>query len=163
MTTASTAFSVVLALPVIPVGSLPPVIAAINQTDRDSVGWPAYVSEVAQVYRSLPSGDRSHAILLAANYGEAGALERYGRAQGLPMVYSGHNGLFQNGPPPQWASVAVVVGSDDPGQQFRSCVVAAHLDDKVGLTTEEQGRAVDVCRGPLAGWAQIWPDFRHFG
>lgn len=160
---ASFVFAVVLALPVIPVQSLPGAIPAINQTARDSIGWPAYVSEVARVYRSLPADDRSHTGLLAGNYGEAGALDLFGPAQGLPQVYSGHNELFRYGPPPSSVTIAVVVGIDDPAAEFHSCTVMAHLDNLVGIANEEQGRTIEVCRGPVGPWSQIWPQFQHFG
>jgi hypothetical protein len=39
--------------------------------------------------------------VIAENYGEAGAIDRYGPADGLPsIVYSGQNQLYLYGPPP---------------------------------------------------------------
>jgi 4-amino-4-deoxy-L-arabinose transferase-like glycosyltransferase len=158
----SWALAVVVALPLIPVRSLPPAIARINQTARDSVGWPAYVQEVAAAYRTLPPADREHAVLLAGNYGEAGALDRFGPDEGLPRVYSGQNQLYELGPPPADAAVVVTVGFDDPSPYFRACTTTGVLDDHVGVDNEEQGRTIMVCRDPLRPWAQLWSSFRHY-
>ncbi|TAM89507.1 MAG: hypothetical protein EPN43_06925, partial [Jatrophihabitans sp.] len=79
------ALSATLALPVLPLsalGSTP--IPAVNQAARDSVGWPRYVSQVAGVYASLSVTDRRSAVIVASNYGEAGAVDRFGDRWGLP-------------------------------------------------------------------------------
>lgn len=150
--------SSVLALPLIPLtalGSTP--VPAVNQAARDTVGWPRYVAEVEGVYESLPG----RPVVIASNYGEAGALARYSR---LP-VYSGHNQLYFEGRPPSSATVAVVVGGqlDSLRGWFASCEVAAHLSDGVGVDNEEQGEPIAVCRDPLGGWATVWPHVQHAG
>lgn len=157
------AMAVVVALPVIPAASLPPVIATVNQTARDSVGWPAYVAEVARVYGALTPAERAHTVLLAQNYGEAGALDRFGPGLGLPAVFSGHNQLHAYGPPPAAATTAISVGFDDLSADFSSCTVEARLDNGEGVQNEEQGRAVMVCRGLRAPWAALWPGMQHYG
>jgi hypothetical protein len=54
---------------------------------------------VARVYRTLPTGERTRTTLVTGNYGEAGALDRYGPALRLPRVYSGHTGYWYFGRP----------------------------------------------------------------
>jgi hypothetical protein len=154
--------SVFLALPVFPERSLPPAIAALNQTDRDSIGWPTYVHQVAQVYQALPAADRAVAVLVAGNYGEAGALARFGPDHQLPTVYSGQNELYRFGPPPDSATVVVVVGLDNVSDFFASCQTVATLDNGVGVDNEEQGRPIAVCRGPKESWRSLWPRFQHY-
>jgi 4-amino-4-deoxy-L-arabinose transferase-like glycosyltransferase len=158
----SVAVSVVIALPVFPERSLPPVIAALNQTARDSVGWPVYVREVAQAYQALPAADRAVAVIVAGNYGEAGALHRFGPGYGLPTVYSGQNELYRFGPPPDSATVVVFVGMRDVGEFFDSCKDVGTLDNGVGVDNEEQGRPITVCRGLKRPWHEIWPEFQHY-
>ena len=57
---------------------------------KDELGWPRLVAQTAQAWRSLPADQRAQTTLLAANYGEAGALDLYGPADGLPHALSGH-------------------------------------------------------------------------
>lgn len=151
------AVAVLLGLPVVPLGDLGGTpIPAINQVARDTVGWPAYVAEVEGVAQS----GRVDAIV-ASNYGEAGALARYGR--GLPPVYSGQNALWEQARPADTVRTVAVVGGQyaDLRPLFASCRVEARLDDHVGVDNEEQGEPVAVCRGPRMPWTALWPRLRH--
>lgn len=156
------AVAIMVALPVFPAASLPPVIAAVNQTARDSIGWPAYVAQVTGVYDALPQSERVHTILLTQNYGEAGALDRFGAGSGLPPAFSGQNQLHAYGPPQASATVTIAVGFDNLSDVFTSCTVEAGLDNGIGVQTEEQGRPVMVCRGLRAPWTSIWPAMQHY-
>jgi hypothetical protein len=160
------AVALVLALPLLPVdvlGGTP--IPAINRRARDQIGWPAYTQEVAAAYAALPESDRAKAVIVTGNYGEAGAVDRYGPEYGLPLpIYSGQNQLYEYGPPPEEATTAVAVGFPLPylRARFASCTAAGVLDNGVGVDNEEQGRIIAVCRDPMGGWAAAWPRFQHF-
>lgn len=85
-----------IALPLVPATSLGATgVAGITTTTGDQVSWPAYVREVAKAYAALPATDRARTAVIAGHYGEAGALAKYGPADGLPAtVYSGPNQLY---------------------------------------------------------------------
>jgi 4-amino-4-deoxy-L-arabinose transferase-like glycosyltransferase len=160
----SVPFGLVIALPLVPVAHLG-VIGTINQAARDQVGWPAYVRQVAAAYAALPAADRARTAVLAQNYGEAGAIARFGPADGLPTaVYSGQNQLYHYGPPPESDTAAVAVGFDPDGLAgaFATCERVGTLDNGVGVDNEEQGRPILVCRGRTAPWAALWPGFQHY-
>jgi hypothetical protein len=162
---ANSVVSMVFALPLIPVSVLGDTpIPAVNQSIRDQVGWPTYVDQVAEVYRGLPAADRTAATIIAGNYGEAGAIDRYGPARGLPAVYSGQNQLHDYGPPPATARVAILVGFALGGTSadFNQCAVAATLDNDVGVDNEEQGRSILICRDPVEPWSVLWPRYLHY-
>jgi hypothetical protein len=118
----------------------------------------AYTDQVEAAAEGLPED----AVIITSNYGEAGALERYG--EDLPPVYSGHNALAEYGPPPAGAETVLAVGMDaaELGVHFDDCAVAGELDNGVGVDNEEQGRSVVVCRGPALPWTELWEEFRHF-
>ena len=160
----NTVVSAVIALPLLPVGVLGDTpVPDLNQVARDQVGWPAYVGQVADVHRGLTAADAARAVVIATNYGEAGAVARYGPALGLPAVYSGHNALHDQAQPPVDAQVVVVVGDqlDTARRLFAECEVMARLDNGVGVDNEEEGQPVSVCRGPTDTWDVLWPAFRH--
>ncbi|WP_090803365.1 glycosyltransferase family 39 protein [Asanoa ishikariensis] len=156
------AVSAVFALALLPVSVLAKTpIADVNQGTSDQIGWPVYVEQIASVYDSLPPADRSRTVILTANYGEAGALDRYG--VGLPAVYSGHNELWYRGGPPADATVVVAVGFGAPlGALFGSCQVAHDLDNGVDIPNEEQDNDVRVCRDPVSPWTVLWPRLQHY-
>lgn len=155
--------SVVLALPVVPaarLGATP--LADISPLVADQVGWPRYVAQVAEAYRHAP--EPRPTVVIASNYGEAGALARYGPALRLPPVVSGHNALGEVGPRPAGdTTVVVFVGYqfDDARAFFARCDVVARLDNGLDVDNEEQGAPVAVCRGPREPWAQLWPRAAH--
>lgn len=156
--------SAVIALPLLPVGVLGSTpVPGINTAAADTVGWPRYADRVAAAYRGLTPTDRAHATVVASNYGEAGALTRYGPAGGLPHIYSAHNQLYFQGRPPDSASIAVVVGGEAAraGRLFASCRTVGHLNNNVDVDNEEQDQPIAVCADPVGGWSAVWPMLRH--
>ena len=95
----------ILLLPVAPVNSLLWNKVTSNMSDfREEIGWPELVDTVAAIRNSLPAGERGRTGILAGNYGEAGAIDLYGPAHGLPAAISGVNSYWLRGygdPPPQ--------------------------------------------------------------
>jgi hypothetical protein len=153
-----------ITLPVLPVSVVHDTpIVALNYDAGETIGWPAFVSEIGVVYRSLPSAQRATAIVLAGNYGEAGAVDRFGPADGLPAAYSGHNAFWYWGPPPASATTAVVVGYARAELGFCGSVrLAAHLNNFQRASDQEQGAPVWICQLGRS-WAAIWPSQRNFG
>jgi hypothetical protein len=156
--------SVLIALPVIPPDRLG-FLAAVNPATADQIGWPEYVREVAGVYATLTPAEQQRAVLFTGNYGEAGALDRYGAPFGLPAVYSGQNELHHYGPPPESKNLAVVV-SEAPASRleaaFGPCELRTRLHNGEGVENEELEAGVYVCRDLPASWREIWPGLLHY-
>ena len=153
----------VIGLPLLPARALGPVLP-VNYDAGEQVGWPRYVDQVAAVWAGLSSSQRATGLVLADNYGEAGAIDRYGPARGLPPAYSGHNGLAEWRVPIGQAGPVLLVGYADDAVRsrlFGSCSQQATLDNGLGLDTDEQGQPVWVCGSPPRPWAQTWPEVRH--
>ena len=154
-----------ITLPVLPVGlvrSTP--IVKLNYDAGETIGWPAFVREIAAVYRSLPRAQRAHAVVLASNYGEAGAVDRFGPGFGLPPAYSGHMAFWYWGPPPASAGTVVAVGFS-AAQLTGVCRqprLAGRLNNRLGVSDQEQGAPVWVCQRTARPWS-IWPRLRDFG
>jgi 4-amino-4-deoxy-L-arabinose transferase-like glycosyltransferase len=146
-------------VPVLPVrtytGSFYPVIDA---DQPETIGWPELVATVRSTLDALPAEQRRTAVVFAANYGEAGALEWYD--VGHP-VYSGHNGWVDWGPPPGGEGAVVVVGYDRPAADFVDCRRTARIRNGEGADNEERGRAVWVCARPRRSWSAQWSDLSH--
>ena len=79
-------------------------MVALNSDFAEEIGWPDLVEIIASVRDSLPEHERARLGILAANYGEAGAIDLYGPAYGLPRAISGINSYWSRGygdPPPE--------------------------------------------------------------
>jgi 4-amino-4-deoxy-L-arabinose transferase-like glycosyltransferase len=159
---ASAVVGALIALPILPAEHADPVIA-VNEDVGSTIGWPELARTVASVERSLPR--RGQAVILTSNYGEAGAIDRFGPPLGLPRAYSGHNAYGDWGTPPQGARPMVAVGFRPAAlaPHLRDCVVRTRIDNSAGVDNAEQGRAIAVCSGPRRSWAADWPGLRHLG
>ncbi len=158
----SAAVSIAIGLPVVPVERLHETpVADVNEDAGETVGWPELARTVAEVHRGLPPKERATAIVFTGNYGEAGAIDRYGPELGLPRAYSGHNAYARFGIPEGSAGPVIVLGYGDPGTDFTGCRVAATIDNGVALENEEQGGAVFVCEAPRRPWRELWPALSH--
>lgn len=163
--------TVSLTLPVYPVGStLFGVGMGPNPDMGETVGWNGYVQTVRTVAAAIPAGQASHTIVLASNYGEAGALYLARRgahpAADIPPVYSGHNAFWSWGPPPESATDAIVVGdfsAADLGSLYATCTVRARLHSPPGVDNDEAGQPVRWCTGRTAPWKQLWPHVKKLG
>jgi hypothetical protein len=154
-----------ITLPVVPVGDVQATpIVTLNYDAGETIGWPALVAEIARVYRSLPPGERAKAALLASNYGEAGAVGRYGPADGLPPAYSGDNSFWYWGPPPASATMAVVIGYSRDQLGFCGSVrLVLKLNNHQGVSNQEQGQPVWICTQLTQSWRDLWPSQRYLG
>lgn len=156
---ANAALSALVVLPVLPVdllGHTP--VPLVNPEARGGVGWPRLVAQVAAVDESLPPDQRADAIVLTNDYGEAGAVDRYGPEYRLPPAYSGHNELAR-WLPPESAHTVVAVGvpPERLTDAFDRCVVAGRADLGPAIDNEEQGVPIMVCTGRHLAWPVIWP------
>jgi hypothetical protein len=156
-----------IALPVLPASALATVpLQNLNYNLGETIGWPELVATVARVYRSLPPDERDSAVILTANYGEAGAIDRYGSEFGLPSAYSGHNSFWWWGTPTPARGVTIAVGFYDASSlrpYFRVVTLAVRIQNPAGVDNDEDGAPVWVCRDQRAPWWRMWPSFRHYG
>jgi 4-amino-4-deoxy-L-arabinose transferase-like glycosyltransferase len=159
--TAAVAVSVLIGLPVLPAERLGPVLA-VNTEAGEQVGWPQLADQVADVWRQIPAEARPTAVIFTANYGQAGAIERYGPERGLPKPYSGHMSYADWGPPPDTMTGPVVLVGRPRDAAFTGCQVIARNDNSAGVDNEEQGAPIALCAGPVAPWSQVWPQLRRF-
>ena len=156
-------------LPLIPVAAITDV-PLVHYLDfggtREQVGWPELTAEVKAVYDGLPADERERAVVVTRNYGEAGALERYG----FSKVYSGHNAYAGWGRPPEGADVVIVLGSQrdrTPLDWVQASCISANIvgetSNSAGLKNAEQHRPIWLCRGLNHTWQQIWPTLTWLG
>jgi 4-amino-4-deoxy-L-arabinose transferase-like glycosyltransferase len=156
------AITVLLALPVLPV-STARITGMVNETTVETIGWPELTAQVAAVVDELPADERDHVVILTASYGEAGAIDRFGPALGLPPAYSAHNGYYDFRRPRDDTATVVAVRYR-PGtlaRHFDTCHRVATVDNGRAVDNEAQGAPVVVCRGLRHPWSVTWPRLRH--
>ena len=152
---------VALILPVAPMNS-PWFEASIRVNDnlREEIGWQDLVDSVAEIRDSLPAEERATAGILTGNYGEAGAINLYGAAHGLPQALSRVNSFWLRGysdPPPQ---TLIVVGLPQKfvDANFATCESKGTISNRFGVANEETKlhKYLWVCRGVREPWPEFW-------
>ena len=181
---AAAAFALLLALPAAPVvlpllpperlvaymeriGFAPPRtetahVGPLPQMFGDQFGWPELVAEVARVWNGLTPEERARGAIFANNYGEAGAINLFGPALGLPRAISAHQNHFFWGPRGFRGDVLVVL-QDDRASLERLCssVEEAGRHSHPWGMAEENG-AIWVCRGLKTPLPELWPRLKHW-
>ncbi|MCW2758357.1 MAG: hypothetical protein JWO46_2103 [Nocardioidaceae bacterium] len=155
------AISALLFVPILPVSAIAGTpITAINYDAGETVGWPGFVATVRAAWEALPS--RSHAAILANNYGEAGAVARF--APDLP-VYSGHNSLRALGGPPDDTTTVLALGFDATQLRalFGTVTKVATAPTPYGIDNDEAGEPIYVASDPLRPWPQTWRRLERYG
>jgi len=69
-------------------------LTRLPQFYADRFGWEHMAEVTARVYASLPDSDKQQCLIYGRNYGEAGAVDYFGRAFGLPPAISRHNSYW---------------------------------------------------------------------
>jgi 4-amino-4-deoxy-L-arabinose transferase-like glycosyltransferase len=158
----SAVVSALVVLPILPAGRIGGTpIPDLNEDAIETIGWPELVRAVADVYERIPGAQRQSAVVFAGNYGEAGAIDRYGGAFGLPRAYSAHNAFARFGIPPDDDGPVIVLGYQNPSTDFSGCRIAATIDNGADVDNEEQGGSVFVCTKPRVRWAVLWKQIDH--
>ena len=159
------ALAVAVTLVLLPIGL--PVLPAKAMADSgiwkarkdfaDMYGWPDLVQQVTTVYQQLPLADRGSVMILASNYGEAGALDLFGH--GLPPVVSAHLTYYYWAPARMAPSTVIVVGypRDYLVTFFGDVQQAGTITNSYGLHNEEFSKSIWICRSPLLPLDQAWP------
>jgi Dolichyl-phosphate-mannose-protein mannosyltransferase len=134
---------------------------ALPQLYGDMFGWENMAASVARVYHGLPPQEQSGCAILAGNYGEAGAIDYYGPALGLPKAISGHNNYFLWGPRNYSGECVIVFGenADRYARLFGETQLVATITDEHAMPSEK-GVHVYICRKPSAPLAILWPNFK---
>ncbi|RPH38058.1 phospholipid carrier-dependent glycosyltransferase, partial [bacterium] len=85
-------------------------LGRLPQHFADMFGWEKMVESVAQAYESLSPDEKTKCAILCNNYGEAGAIDFFGRRYRLPGSICGHNNYWLWGPGDATGEVVIRLG-----------------------------------------------------
>ena len=129
-------------------GKKPP----LPQLLADRIGWEEKVKLVVSAYNSLSDEDKKQTIIAAGNYGQAGAIELFGKPYNLPPVACAHNTYYL------WSKERVngniLLQLDDDisyeGLTRRFDKVEMHpgIFKNDYVSSHENNLVVFICRGP---------------
>ncbi|MEO8585682.1 MAG: glycosyltransferase family 39 protein [Acidobacteriota bacterium] len=138
-------------------------IGPLPQHYADMFGWPEMAETIASVWRTLPEADRVKTAIYVHNYGEAAAVDFFGKKLGLPPALCAHNNYFLWGARGQRPEVFLVFGGAREGAlRVFASVEAGAVFTHPWVMPYESGRTVWVCRGLKVPLAEIWPGEKNF-
>lgn len=153
-----------ITLPVLPESVMARSPAAQIRTDfAATVGWHDLIGQVDRIYRGLPPDEQATAVILTNNYGEAGAINTYGRPMGLPTAVSGELSYYY-WPPRSLDGPVITVGLDRDFLMtlFAHCDARGTVSNSYGLNNEEYGAPLMVCRQPTLPLGELWTRLKAF-
>ncbi|MCI0474495.1 MAG: glycosyltransferase family 39 protein [Ignavibacteria bacterium] len=84
----------------------------LPQFYADMFGWEDLAKNVYNVYQSLPEEEKRRTVIYCNNYGEAGALEYFGKKYKLPKVICPHNNYWYWWPENLNAANVIIIGGN---------------------------------------------------
>jgi hypothetical protein len=118
------------------------------------------VAVVGEAWDRIPTDQRSGCGIFGQNYGQAGAVDFFGRQYGLPPALSGHQTYYLWGPRGYSGNCLIVIGDrpDVLHRLFDQVTLVGTSDNPYAL---ERHRQVFLCRGSKFGtMAQLWPKIK---
>jgi hypothetical protein len=127
----------------------------------DMHGWPELATTVEGVVAKLTPAERSRALIVTSNYGEASALDFFGH--GLPPVASGHNQFWLWGVQNRTGDVVIDVNGDcGRSRNLFSHSELAATSNPPYVQDFEQNIPIMICRGIRVPLTTLWPSIRHY-
>jgi Dolichyl-phosphate-mannose-protein mannosyltransferase len=136
--------------------------AALPQHYADQFGWEEMAAMTAQAWSRIKPEERKDCGIFAQDYGQAGAIDFFGRRYGLPPALSGHQTYFLWGPRGYSGNCLIVL--DDRKEvleeKFEQVEYVGSSDSPYAL---ERNIPVFICKGAKFGsLAQIWPQLKKW-
>jgi hypothetical protein len=144
-------------------------VGTLSQHYADQFGWPEMVAAVANAFEKLSPDEQKECFIYVRNYGQAGAIDFFGDAYGLPKATSGHNSYWLWGPGDISTKVGIIFGMshdveeslEDLRQYFESVELGAVFTCTYCMPYENN-RPIIICRGMKASLQEIWAQEKHY-
>lgn len=133
----------------------------LSQMYADMFGWPEMARQMAQIYTNLSPEERTDCVIGASNYGEAGAIDFFGKQYGLPNAISTHNNYWFWGPGDKPGKVLLVIGGSKKGYEdlYEDVQQVATFTNPYA---EESPKPIFLCRKPKTTLQAFWPHHHDF-
>jgi hypothetical protein len=138
-----------------PTGPLPQYFA-------DEFGWHDMARKVAEVYQALPPEERDVTAVFANNYGEAGAIDFFGKEYGLPKAVCNHQSYWYWGPRNYTGESVIVLGSDGTGDREHFASVEAVDPVDHPYSRRDEHFEIFLCRGLNKPLPELWPGMKKW-
>lgn len=144
-------------------------VAELPQYYADQFGWEEMVATVATVYRQLTPEEQANCVIYVRNYGEAAAIDFFGKKFGLPNALCAHNNYWLWGPGRRTGEIGIIFGGSRDLRENLSDLNRRYKEVKLAATTDcrycmphENGRLIFLCKGMNTTFQKLWPEERFY-
>ena len=139
-------------------------LGPLPQLFADQFGWEEMAAVVAGVYNSLPPHVRAKTAIFGQNYGQAGAIDRFGPKYGIPegSAISGHQSYYLWGPR-GYTGESMIVMADRPerlAEIFTTLRRVAHVSHPYSMPYQHFD--VYYCEGMKQPLNQLWTEIKRW-
>lgn len=137
-------------------------LGPLPQIFADQFGWEEMVEVVARAFNNLPPDVRSRTAIFGQNYGQAAAIDLFGKKYGLPKAISGHQSYFLWGPRDYTGESVIVM--DDRKEALEAEFASVEKVGQVFHPYSMPYEHFDVfyCRGLKRPLQEIWPSLKNW-
>jgi hypothetical protein len=138
-------------------------LSRLPQFYADMFGWEKMAAAVANAYNMLSPEEKMKCAIIANNYGEAGAIDFFGRQYDLPRAISGHNNYWLWGP--HGATGAVVIrlgGTLEAMKESYGEVIQTGIFRDDYCMPYENNMTVWIAKNRRASLKDDWTGFKHY-
>ena len=144
-------------------------VAELPQYYADQFGWEEFAATIAAVYKKLTPEEQAECFIYVRNYGEAAAIDFFGKRYGLPNAACAHNSYWMWGPGKRTGNIAIIVGGsrtlqdnlNDLNRRYTHVEHAGTTYTKYAMPYEN-GRLIFLCKGMNTTFQNLWPTERFF-
>ncbi|MBC7797466.1 MAG: glycosyltransferase family 39 protein [Pyrinomonadaceae bacterium] len=134
----------------------------LQQIFSEQLGWREMVEKVGDVYNNLPPEDRAKAGIFAGNYGQAGAIDFFGGAHGLPKAISPHQSYFLWGPREYTGEILILLGASKEDAEKSCNSVEEKTEVNFAYSESYEQYKIIVCRNTKKPLPEIWQSLRFW-
>jgi len=138
-------------------------LSELPQFYADMFGWKEKANAVSLAYQTLTPEEKRDCVIYSDNYGRCGAIDLFGKTQGLPQVIGSHNNYWMWGPGNASGRVVIILGGNKEELQQNF-----HSVEEVTISTcrycmpYENNVPVFICRNIRVPLREIWPRIKSF-
>jgi hypothetical protein len=135
----------------------------LPQYFADMFGWENMAEQVAKVYNSLTPEAQRRCSILGRNYGEAAAIDFFGKKYGLPNTISPHNSYWHWGYDTTRTQFMIIIGGDEEDhlKTYSDVYIAGMITDKYAMLYESN-IPVYLCTGLKVDFREVWQKVRFY-
>jgi hypothetical protein len=135
----------------------------LPQHYADMFGWEKMAAAVTDAYNTLSPEEKTKCAIICGNYGEAGAIDFFGRKYNLPKAISGHNNYWLWGPRDATGEVVICLGGSKEAifKSYKEAIQVGLFNDEYCMPYENN-MPVWVCKSRIVPLKEAWPEFKHY-